>query len=90
MASLRKPFQGVWNIVRFNWQFYVLSLSGLIVLLLSACLVQESLQLCAAVACAAVFAVSLLSLLVSWYIYDLSGLYDLRWCGACKPVRADR
>ena len=33
MATLRKPFQGVWNIVRFNWHFYVLSLGGLLVLL---------------------------------------------------------
>ncbi len=23
--ELRKPFQGVWNIIRFNWHFYVVA-----------------------------------------------------------------
>ena len=25
MENLRKPFQGILNIVRFNWHFYVLA-----------------------------------------------------------------
>jgi SAM-dependent methyltransferase len=85
MARLRKPFQGVWNIVRFNWHFYVSSLGGSLVLLLSACVLHGPLRLGAIVACATLLTISFLSLLVSWYIYDLSGLYRLQWCGACQP-----
>ncbi len=85
MAPVRKPFQGVWNIVRFNWHFYVLSLGGSLVLLSLACVLNGPLRLGAAVACAILLTVSFLSLLVSWYVYDLSGLYRLEWCGACEP-----
>jgi SAM-dependent methyltransferase len=69
MEVKRKPFQGVFNIVRFNWHFYVLSL---IVFEVTYFLGFHLL------ACLAV-AASILSLLVSWYIYDLSGLYNLNW-----------
>jgi SAM-dependent methyltransferase len=85
MASLRKPFQGVWNIVRFNWHFYVLSLVGALVLLCSACVLDGPVRLGASIAFAALLAITSLSLLVSWYVYDLSGLYSLQWCGACDP-----
>ncbi len=85
MVPLRKPFQGVWNIVRFNWHFYVLSLGGSILLLSLACVLLGPLRLGAAVASATLFAVSFLSLFVSWFVYDFSGLYCLQWCGACEP-----
>jgi SAM-dependent methyltransferase len=85
MAPLRRPFQGVWNIVRFNWHFYVLSLGALLVLLCLAVVLHGPLRLAAEIACGALLAVSLFSLLVSWYVYDLSGLYDLQWCGSCEP-----
>jgi SAM-dependent methyltransferase len=85
MIPTRGPFQGVWNIVRFNWHFYVLSLGGAIVLLTAAYMLYGPLQLCAAVGGAMLLTISGLSLLVSWYVYDLSKLYDLDWCGTCEP-----
>ncbi|SFM84508.1 Methyltransferase domain-containing protein [Chitinophaga sp. YR627] len=81
MAVGRKPFQGVMNIVRFNWHFYVIAL-----LLMSAggglayymqIPVLAPLTGLAFIAC-------LLSLLVSMYIYDLSGLYTLNWIAAAS------
>ncbi|SFW88955.1 class I SAM-dependent methyltransferase [Chitinophaga sancti] len=72
MAITRKPFQGVFNIIRFNWHFYLLSL-----LLISAgyyfgYLIITSL----------VLAASMISLMISWYIYDYSDLYELNWIQA--------
>ena len=77
MEQIRKPFQGVLNIIKFNWHFYLLSvlfLCGLLILnnYLSAhfyILLLFSLTL----------ATTLISLLVSFYVYDFSNLYKLNW-----------
>ncbi len=41
---------------------------------------------CAAVACLLLIGATLLSLLVSFYVYDLSGLYRLDWSGKCRAA----
>jgi hypothetical protein len=69
MEPLRKPFQGVWNIVRFNWHFYLLVLMLLVILLLLKMVVLSLI----------LFAILFETLLVSYFIYDLSGLYKLAW-----------
>ncbi|MEC5142451.1 methyltransferase [Chitinophaga sp. 212800010-3] len=72
-AMNRKPFQGIWNIIRFNWHFYVIAL-----LLLAAGVCFR--QYFPVLLLLWLLIVSLLlSLTVSWYIYDASGLYDLQW-----------
>lgn len=83
MGQIRKPFQGVWSIVRFNWHFFALSLGLSLVLLSLSSVLPGPYRLLAAVCCAFLLAVTLLSLLASWYVYDLSGLYRMDWCGAC-------
>lgn len=77
MASLRKPFQGVSNIVRFNWHFYLIAASVVAILQLSNIFYQYSVV--ADFACALIFLVTFTSLAVSAYVYDFSGLYNLRW-----------
>lgn len=69
----RTPFQGIRNIVRFNWHFYVsaLLLVGMAYLFRQHAWVQF-IGWCIAGS-------TLLSLLVSWYIYDRSPLYTLQW-----------
>ncbi|WP_142683524.1 class I SAM-dependent methyltransferase [Chitinophaga polysaccharea] len=69
----RAPFQGIGNIIRFNWHFYVMFLLLLAVGLLFTQYTLTRLMLCGAAIA------TLLSLLVSWYIYDHSDLYTLRW-----------
>lgn len=76
---MRKPLQGVWNIIRFNWPFYA-SAVGLVVLVL----VFRSyfgLQLNVSTNLLLIFIIlpTLISLLVSLYVYDLSGLYKFEW-----------
>jgi SAM-dependent methyltransferase len=77
----RKPFTGVLNIVRFNWPFYLFALVFVIgSIVLTGSLenpVRDILLLLAGLVALAV----LITLSVSWYIYDLSNLYDLPWIG---------
>jgi SAM-dependent methyltransferase len=85
MEITRRPFQGVLNIIRFNWHFYALSLAAVILMVIAAGYFKglTILYLIAILS----FAASITSLLVSCYIYDLSGLYDLHWINNTKAER---
>lgn len=76
-AINRKPFQGVINIVRFNWHFYVIAA----ILIIAAIATQRFLsapfdRIVLLIACAALAGI-VISLSVSWYVYDCSDLYTL-------------
>lgn len=79
METIRKPFQGVWNIVRFNWHFYALSF-GLVAALFSiphfTNVIHQNFTRIPAIA---ILLVTNVSLLVSAYVYDISKLYSLPW-----------
>lgn len=79
MDPVRKPFQGVWNIIRFNWHFYVLAGALVLLLCLTAIASTLSLQPFLYIACFLIVLSTTLSLLASLYVYDLSGLYRLDW-----------
>jgi len=76
---MRKSHQGVWNIVRFNWHFYVLaivmSLGALGLSFLTSALIQYLLLFTAFM----IVFTSIVSLLVSYYVYDCSNLYKLKF-----------
>jgi hypothetical protein len=75
----RKPFQGIAHIIRFNWHYYVaaciLTGLGLAVISYLSCPLR--------VAAATIVVLLVLSIVVSvgisWYIYDGSGLYRFIW-----------
>lgn len=77
--TLRKPFQGIRNIIRFNWHFYVASCALVGVLLMVSNLLPEDLQYTSRVILIMVVVAILSSLLVSFYVYDISDLYALSW-----------
>lgn len=79
METVRKPFQGVSNIVRFNWHFYVIAGLVLVGLLLFSTQVDDSLKFYLRMGLMLLFLLTISSLLVSYYIYDSSGLYKLSW-----------
>ncbi|MEM9929558.1 MAG: class I SAM-dependent methyltransferase [Bacteroidota bacterium] len=82
MAHLRTPLQGVTNIVRFNWHFYVLSVVGVTLgLWFAHWLGSYWWHLGVLVACGAM-ATTITSLIVSWYVYDYSELYSFNWSPA--------
>lgn len=79
MEINRKPLQGVRNIICFNWHFYVLAACVILLLLLLRPLLNLNLQLHTYILCTLVFSSITLSLLASFYVYDLSNLYQLNW-----------
>lgn len=76
---MRKPLQGVINIIRFNWHFYAMAIALIILLIFAGTYLNKSLQLFIYLICLAILLTTLVSLLTSLYVYDLSGLYKLKW-----------
>lgn len=79
MEHIRKPFQGVLNIIRFNWHFYVIALIMLSIFIFIAHNSTVAVHATLYTVCAILLATLLISLFVSWYVYDLSGLYRFDW-----------
>lgn len=79
MEKMRRPFQGVRNIVRFNWHLYALSFGSLLLAFGLTYSVAEKFQLYSYLVCILVIGTILISLLSSYYVYDLSDLYELKW-----------
>jgi SAM-dependent methyltransferase len=79
MAGIRKIYEGVWNIVRFNWHFYVLSAAVIILAEWLGRYMDEPLATYINIICALAVVQTTISLLVSFYIYDASELYKLSW-----------
>lgn len=86
-AVVRKPYQGVFNIVRFNWHFY--AIAGIVMLaLLATSVFAGKISFWIVVSLAAGILMSVVvSLSISYYIYDRSHLYDFGWL---KGVAANR
>ncbi len=78
MEKLRTPLQGVWNIMRFNWHFYLLSV-GFLLLLIGLIFLLPNYSFWFKLVVLATFITSLNSLIVSTYVYDFSDLYLLDW-----------
>ena len=79
MEIKRRPFQGVLNIIRFNRHFYVIA--SIILLALSGFIhtLPHPLQpIALGLSLLAILTISV-SLLISWYVYDLSDLYTFNW-----------
>ncbi|WDF76438.1 class I SAM-dependent methyltransferase [Mucilaginibacter sp. KACC 22773] len=79
MEPLRKPLQGVWNIIRFNRHFYIVAAVLVTGLLLAAHYFHSPFSVLIVIFSCLVILSTLVSLAVSLYIYDLSGLYKLNW-----------
>ncbi len=81
MDQVRKPFQGVWNIVRFNWHFYILAIGFFIGLIIINKHISGHYHSLISLLVVLLFTTTLISLLVSFYVYDISNLYKLNWLG---------
>lgn len=75
----RKPFQGTYNIIRFNWHYYVLITILIIVLLYGSKFLPDMLHTATLLACLILVLITFISMAVSYYIYDYSGLYSFNW-----------
>ena len=91
-TTARRPFQGVWQIVCYNWPFYV---AGFVVCALGALLLRLfawpkifSILGWLGVAVGAWWLLA--SLLVSYWVYDVSPLYTWRWMRGLLPQMPTR
>lgn len=85
-GSVRAPLQGVFNILRFNYEFFVAAALVVSACLITAQCVDEGIVrvLCLCAAAAVTFA-SVVSLAASLWIYDLSSLYSFAWLDPLLP-----
>lgn len=78
MEEKRRRFQGVSNILSFNRHYYVFGL-GVLVLLFGSRYIIKWPDLFFGIMVAAFLYGLIMPLLVSAYVYDFSGYYDLHW-----------
>ncbi len=76
---MRRPLQGVTNIVRFNRHLFVAALLACVVLAAVGGRIGGLVGLACLLTVAAIAVTTMISLVVSAYVYDLSGLYRLEW-----------
>lgn len=81
MEEKRRKFQGVLNILSFNRHFYVFGLGVLLILCVSHSLLKWP-DLFFWIIVAAFLYGLIMPLLVSAYVYDFSGYYELYWMKA--------
>lgn len=79
MEQVRKPFQGVLNIIRFNWHFYVIAMVLIIASLMILVYVDNDVKHYILLTDLIILLSMFISLGVSHWIYDKSGLYELNW-----------
>jgi ubiquinone/menaquinone biosynthesis C-methylase UbiE len=80
-SSSVKGFEGVSNIVRFNWGYYLLSALafGAAILILSIQALPWWFRTAALCGCICLVFWTCSSLLVSWYVYDVAGVMRWEW-----------
>ncbi len=79
MDTLRKPFQGIFNIIRFNWHFYVLPLLIILFTFVINNYYNNDFNIIINFILSFSLLLIFISLIVSYYIYDLSDLYKFKW-----------
>lgn len=79
METKRKQFQGLTNVIRFNWHFYLFAFCIVLILFsLSDIFTHPFSILFTILAFLTIFTVSI-TLVITFYVYDLSNLYKLSW-----------
>lgn len=79
MARIRKPGEGVWNIIRFNWHFYAVAVAVVLLLGLAGSYAHNDWRPYALLLLLLVAFPTIVSLVVSYYVYDYSVLYTFDW-----------
>jgi len=79
MEKVRKPFQGILNIIRFNWHFYVIAIVLIFLILLLSAFTNSTIKTTLLIFSLLISITIFVSLSVSYYVYDLSGFYKFEW-----------
>jgi len=79
MEVTRRPLQGVANIVRFNWHFYLIASLAFTALFLFQKIIPDQFRPILNFAAIMALLTMIISLVVSYFVYDFSNLYSLNW-----------
>ncbi len=79
MELERKPFQGVLNIIHFNWHYYLIAGFVIVLLIIFLPYLPIPVQPYAFWLLIVSFITISFSLIVSYFIYDISDFYQLNW-----------
>lgn len=77
--GLRTPFQGTWNVLRFNRHFYLLAVATIILLSIAATYLPVSARSLLQLAILLILVSAAGSLWVAYYVYDRSRLYRFQY-----------
>jgi hypothetical protein len=81
MQSLdRTPLQGILNVARFNWHFYLLAFVSVVFFFVIGRYVKNGWGSAMLVLSALTALTVIGSLLATSYAYDRSGFYSFNWC----------
>jgi hypothetical protein len=89
MERVRKPLEGLTNILKFNWHYYLLAGLFVVATFILARFVPHQFIFYIALARIVIIATIVVSLSVSCYIYDVSGLYQFTWLERYKSALQD-
>jgi ubiquinone/menaquinone biosynthesis C-methylase UbiE len=78
-SAMRTPYQGVMNVIRFNWHFYAIAVISVLLMLFVSAYADNLAFWFLLVLAFGTLASTCMSLLVSYYVYDRSNLYDFTW-----------
>jgi ubiquinone/menaquinone biosynthesis C-methylase UbiE len=80
----RKPFQGVTNVVKFNWHFYLIAFFIAFSLLASTLFLSDNFKIYGYIFAILILLPVIISLLITNYIYDYSKIYNLNFLNHLK------
>lgn len=80
-AVTRGDYQGVTNIIRFNWHFYLIAAVSVPILLMYVSRIEGFIMWICMSLVVGIIITTVISLIASHYIYDRSGLYQFSWVG---------
>lgn len=75
----RKPFQGVLNVVKFNWHLYTLACSIAFILLTAPLFLLKDYKVFCILISGFILIPTIISLIVTYYVYDYSKIYNLNF-----------
>lgn len=85
---IKKPYQGVINIIRFNWHFYLCAGISVLLLLVVVNWLGNALFWPGVGLAIGIVTTTSISLLVSYYVYDRSDLFDFTWLQKINKLSA--
>jgi SAM-dependent methyltransferase len=88
--EMRRPLQGLRNVFLFNWPYYALGAAALIVLISANQFFHQPGNTITVLLATLLLLPVMVSLFVTLYVYDMSGLYEMHWLDGISKPDCDR